>query len=91
MNKQQLVDLIAQKTGSTKVAAEAHLDAVFDSISHALKQNEPVQIHGFGKFSLGRRAARTARNPKTGAQIEVPARVVPKFSPYKALKELVDV
>lgn len=89
MNKQALVEAIAQKIGGTKAAAEQALDVVIDSIVSTLKRDEEVSIAGLGIFSAKKRAARTARNPRTGESIQVPAMRVPKFRPAKGLKDAV--
>lgn len=89
MNKQSLADAIHEKLGVTKVAAEQAIDTVIDSIVSTLKQDGEVSIAGLGIFSTKARAARTARNPRTGESIQVPAMRVPKFRPAKALKDAV--
>lgn len=89
MNKQGLVDVVHGKLGGTKTAAEEIVDMMFDSIVSTLKKGEEVSIAGLGIFSVKARAARTARNPKTGAAVQVPAMKVPKFRAAKALKEAV--
>mgnify|MGYP001576656608 CR=1 FL=1 len=89
MNKQALAEAIHQKIGGTKVAAEQALDVIIDSITTTLKQDGEVSISGLGIFSARKRAARTARNPRTGEPIQVPAMRVPKFRPAKGLKDAV--
>ncbi len=89
MNKAALVELLANKMDSTKVQAELAIDTIFDTITHSLKKGEEVSIAGFGKFVAKARAARDARNPKTGEVVKVPATTVPKFSAAKALKDAV--
>jgi len=89
MNKADLADKIQEIMGDTKAAAERILDAVFETIITELKGGREVSIAGFGIFSIKKRAARQARNPKTGATVQVPATQVPKFRPAKALKEAV--
>jgi DNA-binding protein HU-beta len=86
-NKADLIDVIANKADISKQAAGAALDAVLGEITGALKQGERVSISGFGTFSVGNRAARTGRNPQTGATIQIPASKTPKFKAGKALKE----
>lgn len=88
-NKQSLVDAVHEKLGTSKSDAERAVDAVFDTIVDSLKAGEEVSIAGVGIFSTRQRAARTARNPKTGEPVEVPATRVPKFRPAKALKDAV--
>lgn len=89
MNKAALIDAIYEKIGGTKAAAEQAIDVVIDSITKTLTQDGEVSIAGLGIFSSKKRAARTARNPRTGESIQVPAMRVPKFRPAKALKEAV--
>lgn len=89
MNKQSIVEKVNGILGTTKVQAEQVVDAVFDTITSALKSGDEVSVAGFGIFLVKKRAARTARNPKTGASVQVPACKVPKFKAAKALKEAV--
>lgn len=89
MNKQDLVEAMSQVIGGTKTTAEQAVDTMIDSIVNTLKKGEEVSIAGLGIFSTKERAARTARNPRTGEAIQVPAMKVPKFRPAKALKEAV--
>jgi DNA-binding protein HU-beta len=87
MNKQALADWVHGKLGGTKVQAEEVVDGIFDAIAGAMKRGEEVSVAGFGIFSVKQRAARTARNPKTGEQVKVAAKRVPKFRPAKGLKD----
>ncbi len=89
MNKQALVDWVHGKLGGTKVQAEEVVDGLFGAIVSTLKKGEEVSIAGFGIFSVKARAARMARNPKTGEQVKVAATTVPKFRAAKALKDAV--
>ncbi|MFA6524183.1 MAG: HU family DNA-binding protein [Candidatus Paceibacterota bacterium] len=89
MNKQALVELVHGKLGGTKVQAEEIVDTMFDAITGAMKKGDDVSIAGFGIFSVKARAARMARNPKTGEQVKVAAKKVPKFRAAKALKDMV--
>ncbi len=89
MNKASLIDAVHEKIGVTKADAERAIDVVIDSISGSLKKGDEVSIAGLGIFSAKMRAARTARNPRTGASIQVPSMRVPKFRPAKALKDAV--
>lgn len=89
MNKQALVDQVQTETGGTKAQAERIVNGIFDSITNALSQGEEVSIAGFGSFEAKMRAARTARNPRTGEEVQVPAKRVPKFKAAKALKDAV--
>lgn len=89
MNKAGIVEAVQVVLGGTKVQAEQVVDKVFDSIVASLKKGEEVSIAGIGIFSVKQRAARQARNPRTGETIQVAAMKVPKFRAAKALKEAV--
>jgi DNA-binding protein HU-beta len=89
MNKSDLVDAMAEAADVSKSAAGRALDALTDSIAVALKNGETVSILGFGTFSVKERAARTGRNPQTGAAIEIAASKTPSFKAGKALKDAV--
>ena len=89
MNKQALVDVVHEIVGGTKTSAEQAVDALIDSITKTLKKGDDVSIAGLGIFSAKMRAARTARNPRTGEAVSVAAMRVPKFRPAKALKDAV--
>jgi len=89
MNKVAIVDAVHSKLGGTKVQAEEVVDTVIDSIVRTLKSGGEVSIAGLGIFSTKTRAARQARNPRTGETISVPSMRVPKFRPAKALKDAV--
>jgi len=89
MNKAALVDKVNDLLGTTKVQAESVVDLIIDSIVSTLKKGEEVSIAGLGIFSVKTRAARMARNPKTGASVKVPATNVPKFRAAKAFKDAV--
>ena len=87
MNKTELVDQIAESADISKAAAGRALDATIDAITSSLKQADPVALVGFGTFTVRERAARTGRNPQTGAPIQIAAAKVPAFKPGKALKD----
>ena len=89
MNKQGIVEAVHSKLGGTKVQAEEAVDTMLISIVNSLKQGNEVSIAGLGIFSVKTRAARTARNPRTGESIQVKAMRVPKFRAAKALKDSV--
>ncbi len=89
MNKQGIVEAVHVKLGGTKVQAEQVVDTFIESIIGSLKKGEEVSIAGLGIFSVKTRAARQARNPRTGETLQVPAMKVPKFRAAKALKEAV--
>lgn len=89
MNKQSIVEAVQAKLGSTKVSAEEAVDVMINTIIDSLKKGEEVSIAGLGIFAVKQRAARTARNPRTGELVKVAAMNVPKFRPAKAFKEAV--
>jgi nucleoid DNA-binding protein len=89
MNKQGLIEAVHTKLGGTKVQAEEIVDIVINNIVDTLKKGEEVSIAGLGIFSTKTRAARQARNPRTGESISVPSMLVPKFRAAKALKDAV--
>lgn len=89
MNKQAIVEAVHGILNTTKVQAEQVVDKVFDSIVNSLKKGEEVSVAGLGIFSVKQRAARDARNPRTGETVRVEAMKVPKFRAAKALKEAV--
>ncbi|MCK5767424.1 MAG: HU family DNA-binding protein [Candidatus Atribacteria bacterium] len=86
MNKGELIDIVAEDVGCTKRDAKIVVECVFDSIAKAMEKGEPVRLVGFGTFGIRERAARTARNPRTGENISVPAMNVPFFKAGKDLK-----
>ena len=90
MNKNDLIDAVAQETDNSKTDAAKAVDSVFDTISTALKSGEDVQLIGFGSFSVADRAAREGRNPRTGETIQIAASKQPKFKAGKALKDAVN-
>lgn len=89
MNKKELVNLIAEKTETTKKDAAAVVDAVIEVITEALSKGEKVRITGFGTFEVRERAARTGYNPQTGEPIDIPATKSPAFKAGKQLKKIV--
>jgi DNA-binding protein HU-beta len=89
MNKAGIVDAVHAVLGGTKVQAEQAVEAALTAIVSSLTKGEEVSIAGLGIFSVKQRAAREARNPRTGEAIQVPAMKVPKFRAAKALKDAV--
>lgn len=89
MNKTELVAALAEKSGVTKAVAERVLSAFTETVTEEMKKGDKVQLIGFGTFEAPISAARTSRNPATGATIDVPAKRKPKFSAGKPLKEAV--
>ena len=90
MNKSELIDQIADQAEISKAAAGRALDAAIGSIKNALKKGGTVTLVGFGTFYVGKRAARTGRNPRTGANIKIKSAKVPKFRAGKGLKDAVN-
>jgi nucleoid DNA-binding protein len=88
--KGEFVDLVAKKTGATKTDSNKALDAVIESLTEVLKAGDAVSFIGFGKFSVGERAARDGRNPQTGKTIKIPASKVAKFTAGQGLKDAVN-
>ena len=89
MNKTELVDHLAGKTGQTKSEISKTLDAFLDTIVETVAKGEKVQLVGFGTFEPAHRAARTGRNPSTGAIIEIAASTAPRFAAGKSFKDKV--
>lgn len=90
MNKTELTAAIAKKTGMTQKQAATVMEAFISSVSDALAQGEKVQLIGFGSFEVRDRAARSARNPRTGEELKVDASKAPVFKAGKALKDQVN-
>lgn len=90
MNKQELISAIADNANLSKKDAEAALSAFVGAVETALKNGEKVQLVGFGSFEVRERAARTGRNPQTGAEMQIAAAKVPSFKAGKALKDLIN-
>ena len=90
MNKTELVAAISEKTELTKKDSEKALKALIDVVAEELKKGEKVQLVGFGTFEVSERAARTGKNPQTGAEIKIAACKAPKFMAGKALKDAVN-
>ena len=89
MNKGELVDAIAKDAGLSKADAGKALNAFVDNVTGSLKKGNSIQLIGFGTFSISERAARTGRNPQTGAAIQIAAKKVAKFKAGKALADTV--
>jgi DNA-binding protein HU-beta len=87
MNKSDLVNRIAEEIDIPRVTSEKYLNAVLNEITKALGAGESVVLPGFGTFEVRERAARTGRNPQTGAAIEIAAAKAPAFKPGAALKK----
>ncbi|KRF51443.1 DNA-binding protein [Bacillus sp. Soil531] len=89
MNKTELVDAVATKSELTKQDSKKAVDALFETISNTLAQEEKIQLVGFGTFEIRERAERTGRNPQTGEEMTIPASKAPAFKPGKELKEAI--
>jgi DNA-binding protein HU-beta len=87
VNKNDLVALVADAAGLSKIDATKAVDAVFDGIINSLKKGDEVRLVGFGTFTVAERAASEGRNPRTGEKIDIPASKQPKFKPGKTLKD----
>ena len=90
MNKSELIEAIADSADLSKASAGRALDATVEAITKALKKGDSVSLVGFGTFSVKKRAARTGRNPQTGAEIKIKAAKVPSFKAGKGLKDAVN-
>jgi DNA-binding protein HU-beta len=90
MNKSNLVNAVAEKTGLTKKDSAAAVDATFKTIQESLTKGEKVQLIGFGNFEVRQRAQRKGRNPQTKKEIIIPASKTPAFKAGKALKAAVN-
>jgi DNA-binding protein HU-beta len=89
MNKSELIEAVAKRTGENKAAASRAVDAVIDSVVAAVAKGENVTLVGFGTFKSSKRAARDGKNPKTGEKIRIPAATVPRFSAGAGFKAAV--
>ncbi len=87
MNKTELIEHVALHADISKAAANRALESVIGAVKTTLKKGGSVSLVGFGTFTVGKRAPRVGRNPRTGAAIKIKAAKVPKFRPGKALKD----
>ena len=90
MNKAELIDAVAARSGLAKAEAGNAVESVFEIIGNQLRQGDSVSVVGFGQFSVSNRAARTGRNPRTGEEIAIAASRAPKFKAGKQLKDTVN-
>jgi DNA-binding protein HU-beta len=90
MNKADLIESIAKSADISKAAAGRALDGAIRAIQVALKKGDVVTLVGFGSFYVGKRTARTGRNPRTGQSIKIKAAKVPKFRAGKGLKDAIN-
>lgn len=91
MTKSELIALLAGRFPQLAARdADLAVKTMLDAMARALSNGQRIEIRGFGSFSLSQRAARVGRNPKSGEQVHVPAKMVPHFKPGKGLREQVD-
>ncbi len=90
MTKAELIEEVARTTDLTKKHAEQIVNTVFESMVDSLKDGDKIELRGFGSFRVRRRGSRVGRNPKTGAQVQVPSKRIPYFKPGKQLRELLN-
>ncbi|MDI6850800.1 MAG: HU family DNA-binding protein [bacterium] len=90
MNKQELINKVAEKAGVTKKDAALVVNAFIDVVKDSLAKKNPVRIIGFGTFDVRKRAERKGRNPRSKQEIKIPARIVPVFRASSTLKEMVN-
>jgi integration host factor subunit beta len=87
MTKADLVELVAESADVPRKQADEVVQVVLEAVITALHRDEKVELRGFGSFRIRRRGERTGRNPKTGAQVQVPPKKIPYFKPGKHLRE----
>ena len=90
MTKADLIEEVARVVEFTRKESEIIVEAIFDSVVNALREDDKIEIRGFGSFRTRQRQSRIGRNPKTGARVDVPAKRVQYFKPSKELKDLVN-
>jgi len=90
MTKAELVEEVSKASELTKKHSETVVNTIFHCIIEALRRGEKIELRGFGSFRIRQRGSRKGRNPKTGAQVDVPAKRIPYFKPGKELKELIN-
>jgi DNA-binding protein HU-beta len=90
MNRKELAEALAKKTGSSNAEADRNIAAFMEVVSGAMKKGDSVTLVGFGTFSVKKRAARTGRNPATGETIKIKASKVPSFKAGATLKAAVN-
>jgi DNA-binding protein HU-beta len=90
VNKADLIEHVAQQAEISKLAAERALDAMVGAVKASLRKGQPVTLVGFGTFYPAARKARTGRNPRTGAEVQIAAARVPRFRAGKALKDAIN-
>lgn len=88
MTKADVIARVASQTGLSKVDVREVVEGFLDSVKYALKKEDPLEIRKFGTFYVVDRAPRTARNPRTGEEVKIPARKLPVFKPSKEIKKM---
>ena len=89
MNKQELIESIADKSHTTRSDSKKMLEAFIETVTETLARGDSVQLVGFGSFKTSERKARSGRNPRTGEAVEIPAKRVPSFTAGNTLKEAI--
>ena len=87
MTKADVIARVASQTGLTKTDVRAVVEGFLESVKYSLKKDDPLEIRGFGTFYIITRAPRTARNPRTGAEVKIPTRRMPVFKPSREMKK----
>src|SRR5712692_359563 len=87
ITRAELIEEVFRALETTRREAKVVVDTVFNCIVRALRRDEKVEVRGFGSFRIRQRGARTGRNPKSGAVVDVPAKRIPYFKPSKELKK----
>jgi len=90
MTKQNIIDIVSEATGLTKVETDAVMNGIMKTIIDSLANNERIELRGFGTFGIKHRMPKKARNPGTGDAIYLPERFVPTFKPSKLMKKRVN-
>ncbi len=90
MNKAELIDKVAAATGQSKGATREVLEQLLEAVGQSLSSGNNIELRGFGSFKVKKRQPITARNPRTGEEVMIPARFVPTFKPSRKLQVLVD-
>jgi len=90
MTKADLIEEVSRAVAMPRKESEMIVDAIFDSVRHALRRADKVQVRGFGSFRMRPRGSRVGRNPKTGASVAVPAKKIAQFKPASELKQMVN-
>ena len=89
MNKSELVNEVARKTGLSRREAEVGLQTMLDLVSKELTKGGKITLTGFGTFDVGKRKARSGVNPRTGSAINIPATKMPRFRPSRSMREII--